>query len=232
MAQTSRACIEQRSPAINSFAEEIRAAILIARSINLDLLEERRRTPAQTLVDELARSGEFVGVTPICETFAPNFLQYTERKHSLAVKVAIISPPENFTFAATVAIYEGADGRRVEISVCENNPCNIRFFVCKELLHIHLSNDQNRTHTRGEFDRMVVELTNIRNLDHNTLSSQSLVDQAAYYGAIELLMPSSRLQLILDMGCTDPVQIAEIFRVPKSLVEQALAPVVRQHFNF
>lgn len=93
-------------------------------------------------------------------------------------------------------------------------------------------NDENRTDTKADFDRMIGELTNISNLDQTTLSEQTIVDLAAYYGAIELLMPREWLRYLQDiLEISDIKTIAEFFRVPRWVVEQAFLPAIRIHFE-
>lgn len=212
--------------ATNSLESAIYIAIKKARQI----LDDLHRTPAANLTQELQRKKEeFRGVTAIFEDFAPNVLAYTEATCNLTIEHNIVQYIK--TFSATVALYENNGVRRAVLNVREGTDCEIRYYTCKELMHLHLITDENMTSNKEQFSQMLKELTNTGNISQQNASHQSLIDIAAYYGAIEMLMPHGKLETLRHYGVEDPDAIAELFRIPTYIVEQALSPTVRRFYT-
>lgn len=128
------------------------------------------------------------------------------------------------------ASIDGVSSHQIVINELENY-CESRLLAAKELMHSHLTEIPDAaTKTELEIDSLVEEL--IITYEHNKVPT--MVDKAAWFGAVEFLIPSSwipALKKLYDEICLKHPQesekaylyIAQIIRVPESIVRYRLA---------
>jgi len=112
----------------------------------------------------------------------------------------------------------------------QDNYCFTRFFACKELMHNYLHETGSSTKTNSELRNLIINL--VRGGDGISDSAQTIVDNAAYYGALEYLMPKDTIplakaifeNLVSDSGEEEAYKaIAFSLRIPLALVEYRFA---------
>lgn len=131
----------------------------------------------------------------------------------------------------------GDDCARVVVS--KFNFCKTRFLICKELLHLFLYDKDSATVSIGDLNKLISNLLDITD-DREGIEGQYSVEQAAYFGAAELLIPTKIVGLLRDARTeletmpeffgTANFEIAKKLGVPESLVEYRLTERVDSLF--
>lgn len=127
--------------------------------------------------------------------------------------------------------------RRIVVS--RQNYCWARFYLCKELMHcfVHDTGEQREsscTNTLDELSTLIEELL----IRSSGCGAQTLVDEAAYYGALEFMMPDDTLPILAEVykvlsktmpGQLDQVYgvIAHLMRVPELFVKYKLDKYIK-----
>lgn len=116
---------------------------------------------------------------------------------------------------------------RARIIVTDLNTCWTRFFVSKELMHCHIYETGDATSTSSDLRDLIISIINETGTSSNT--KQSIVDYAAYFGAVEYLIPSDTVPLltaIYNELIKNPLtaekaylSLAMKIRVPESILE-------------
>lgn len=130
-------------------------------------------------------------------------------------------------------------GDHAEVVVTKNNYCFTRFYICKEMLHLFLYDNENLTESSSSLKDLITSLIEVNATLDEEGSPQLSVEQAAYYGAVELLIPSeyvlplinTRDQMIennIHQG-KENYEIAKILGVPEFIVEFRLN---EKHFHW
>lgn len=117
------------------------------------------------------------------------------------------------------------------VTIPQHNYCWTRYIVCKEIMHNYLHDTDSCTDSTVDLRSLILRLVNIGIQDES--SPSFVVDIAAYYGALEYLMPQDTMPLIKAVysqilshtkdeskACNT---IAHLLRVPLSLVEFRLS---------
>ena len=111
-----------------------------------------------------------------------------------------------------------------------NKRCWTRFYLCKEFIHAMLSEDDNKTLHSDEIRDLIKNLL----LDiPEELNNPILVEHAAKFAAIELLLPRElwgEVKEMVELKCT-PYQIAQSFLVPEDVVLTRIHPAVIKLFD-
>lgn len=117
------------------------------------------------------------------------------------------------------------------VTIPQHNYCWTRYIVCKEIMHNYLHDTHSCTDSSGDLRGLILRLVNIGIQDDS--SPSFVVDIAAYYGALEYLMPLDTMPLIqaayeeVLRHTNDESKayntIAHLLRVPLSLVEFRLS---------
>lgn len=109
--------------------------------------------------------------------------------------------------------------------------CWERYYCCKELMHAYLHSSETATYSLPMVRNVMLTLINSKG-QNNIKDAQSMTDIAAYYGAIEMMMPRFYMPLLLKIfneicenhgESTAYERIARKLRMPKSYVEYRLA---------
>lgn len=132
---------------------------------------------------------------------------------------------------------ETSISRRIVVS--KQNYCWARFYLCKELMHcfVHDTGEQREnscTNTLDGLSTLIEELL----LRSSGCGTQTLVDEAAYYGALEFMMPDDTLPILAAVyktladtmpGQLDQVYgvIAHLIRVPELFVKYKLGKYIK-----
>lgn len=114
------------------------------------------------------------------------------------------------------------------IVVTKDNYCWQRYFISKEILHLFIHDEANKTDTESLLKELITDLLECDpTLDGD--NPQYNADKAAYFGAIELLLPTEYVpslieakNMMIDQGtCVgdENLEIARMFSVPEKLVE-------------
>lgn len=134
---------------------------------------------------------------------------------------------------------------KAEILISSNaNYCHARYLVCKELMHLFLYNP-----TKGRYYNATATIANIKKLLSDVLNHsqqeehnpQLFTDDAAYFGAIELLIPSHQIDKIRLLKQQfieqklfpnqENLELAKLLGVPEFILEFRLNVVNDKLFN-
>ncbi len=117
---------------------------------------------------------------------------------------------------------------KVIVVVARYNFCWTRYLVCKELLHLFLYTPDVATVSLGDLNSVISRMLNITK-SVEVESEKVLAEKAAYYGAVELLIPTElvpslrlardELEATEEFASTANYEIAKKLGVPESLVE-------------
>lgn len=106
-----------------------------------------------------------------------------------------------------------------------------RFVLCKEAAHVFLGNADNQTASSDDALQLMSALLN--EFSESSTPAQD-VEQAAYFAAIELLLPQEflgRVRELKEHGCSD-LDISRSFLIPEKLVEFRFGhPQIREIFE-
>jgi len=127
-----------------------------------------------------------------------------------------------------------------DITLTKHNYCLTRFYLCKELLHIFLHTPESSTTEHLELVKLIAFLIDTY-ISIDDKDCQTRVDHAAYFGAIELLIPSTLVPALIkarndidnDGELTDSgnLEIARKLGVPEYIVEFRLSEVGQEIYN-
>lgn len=168
-------------------------------------------------------------------------------EHSLLTSANIRMPTEilwptshNYTYLPAYFKRIRRDGRlRNEIVVVTDNYCEARFFAAKELMHCFMDDDgypatNSITLVRELMESLAVGVSNL----HAT-QPQTIVDEVAWLGASEYLVPSSWIPLLAKVykaisshapGANAYFHLAQLIRVPEMVLRLRLRDAI-QHIN-
>lgn len=129
-------------------------------------------------------------------------------------------------------LLDDADLQMAHIILSEQpSYCWERYIACKELMHCYLHSPDTATHSLPMVKSLLI--THINSSGQNNINEmQSMVDHAAYYGAIEMMMPRFYMPILihifqeLSQKYGESVayeRIARKLRIPLKLVEYRIA---------
>lgn len=168
------------------------------------------------------KSGSEIKSIPVFEPDQYSLLEFTRT----ISKTEIFWPETESTFLpAYITKYriQLEDSSRIVVTEYENY-CQARLLAAKELMHCHIiDNGLSLTNTLTEVNELLDNLAL-----GGSLSNQAFVDQMAWWGASEFLVPESWLPILTkifnDIKTTlpqhDPVlHVAQLLRVPVGLIK-------------
>lgn len=124
----------------------------------------------------------------------------------------------------------GADNKHVIFVNANSNYCWKRFYVCKELIHILASSKSNTTKTHTEVISLLTQLVS----SVPTFSDDAArIENAAYFGAMELLLSKEMVISILNAnnGQVNIEDVSQQYRLPKLVVQARFSDNVVDIFN-
>ena len=152
-------------------------------------------------------------------------------KSSLSIDVDIRRvDEESKDVDAWCEIYERSNGEeKFKITVSKHNECWTRYLVCKELSQRFLYSPDNSTKTVSDVKVLLGHLANAMPYEMGS-NVQVDADFAAYYAAIEFLVPSDivprlhgmRERLVVSGEVNPNFRIAEYLKAPEVIVEYRL----------
>lgn len=142
--------------------------------------------------------------------------------------VPMISPTVN----AYILRYENPDRARIAYSQ-DINRCWSRFFVCKEFSHILLANNGNLTSSIKEAESIIKKLVSGAPAADGQDDKAHLAEIAAYYAAMELLLPQQYQADVEDMKRNHFTydDIARSYRIPLAILECRYDPDIEALFD-
>ncbi|MGH1542379.1 MAG: ImmA/IrrE family metallo-endopeptidase [Arenicella sp.] len=109
------------------------------------------------------------------------------------------------------------------------NTCWARFVLCKELAHVALSKEENKSSSTDQIDDLITGLIN--GSSHN---NQLQIENIAYWAATEMLLPKSSVDEIRQdytpYNC-DELKIAKSYKVPVKVIQFRLTSSVDDIFE-
>lgn len=169
------------------------------------------------------RNGTDLALVPVYETdnFAASLLSITNDMLDTKILTVSAAPGD------VDAYWKRYKDKNI-IVLTEQNYCLSRFYACKELMHSYLYDTGEKIEIElPVLNQLILEMAS--GLPTNTESSvHCLLDVSAYYGAIEFLLPSDVMPLLIatitQLEATEGrekaiEQMAIWMRVPLSLLE-------------
>jgi hypothetical protein len=164
------------------------------------------------------------------ETSVHNLLYYANMRRPTEIKWATA---QNFAFLpAYFKKYKRDDRTYNEIVVTADNYCHARFFAAKELMHCFLEDDGHAACSSiQEVNELIEALAVGGGYSFTTLSVPHIVDEVAWIGACEYLVPTSWLELLLKAhanitaqtpGINAYLHLAQLIRVPETILRVRL----------
>lgn len=130
------------------------------------------------------------------------------------------------------------DGRLCnEIVIATGNYCHARFFAAKELMHCFVDEDNYPATDSMALVKELIETLAIGMTSGDEVPPQTIVDELAWYGAMEYLIPSTWLPLIVKVhqNITDSFprlnayfHVAEMIRVPESVLRARMRAFLKE----
>lgn len=148
-------------------------------------------------------------------------LRSAESLVGLAVKAVAFSRPAGSE--GTIAAMIARDATNAKIFVSDgHNFCWSRFLVAKELCHLIQGAFDDKTMS-SEPQEIIDLLSDLLSPESGALRQAKLftLENAAYFGAIELLLPmefQEEIMKLISNGC-DLLRIAHMYKVPELIVE-------------
>lgn len=114
------------------------------------------------------------------------------------------------------------------VILTDHNYCWARFFSCKELMHCYLYDTGEEAITLSSLHKLILELAADSSLTPEHPSRPRIIDEVAYYGALEYLLPKDVMPLICvcieklteTMSKDEAILMMSIsMRVPKNALE-------------
>lgn len=167
-------------------------------------------------------SGDQIKPLPVFEPDKYSLLEFTKT----LMDAELIWPETESTFLPAYIIkYSSGSINSAKIVVTANeNYCEARLLAAKELMHCHLiDNELSKTKSLDEVNGLLDSLALGVSLDN-----QTMVDQIAWWGASEFLVPESWIPMLKkiynDIRETLPnhdalLHMAQLLRVPVGLIK-------------
>jgi hypothetical protein len=159
-----------------------------------------------------------------------NILKSSLHSHTntiIPTKLTVVSQSPVYVDAYFRKYVDLAGNETASIVVTDLNPCWTRFFVSKELMHCYIHETGDATSTSSDLRDLIISKINETGTSSNT--AQSIVDDVAYFGAVEYLIPSDTVPLlkaVYDVLSKNPatqekayLNLATKIRVPESILE-------------
>lgn len=176
---------------------------------------------------------------PINSNDQYNLITLAAEKSEKKITIDYLSN-ETDTVNAYIKIYEDDNGDYAKVVISKYNYCRTRYLVCKELLHLFLYDTGSATTSTGDLNKIISNLLQITK-DIDGIEDQYNVEQAAYFGAVELLVPTKivpalraardELQKVSEFAEKANYEIAKKLGVPESLIEFRLVESVDTLFE-
>jgi len=205
----------------------VKHAISTARNLSIEV-----RTHNKAPINP--KNGGHFQMLPVYETETYSLLKKTQEICGTTV-TCVNTPPE---FVDAYWKRFEIDGQpSSELTVTDQNYCRTRYFVCKELMHHYLQDTDSATTSNTALRTLIVNL--VKGSSGMMENASSIVDNAAYYGALEYLLPNDTMplaqKLFSDFSEKEGADkayaiIAYKLRIPLSLVEYRFANDAE--FNF
>jgi Zn-dependent peptidase ImmA (M78 family) len=138
----------------------------------------------------------------------------------------------NYTYLPAYIKKYKRDGKRYnEIIITTNNYCEARFFAAKELMHCFVDDDGHHATNSIEAVNELIESLSIGLSSLSEATPQTIVDEIAWLGAAEYLVPNSWIPLLASMYqqlvSLDPpvnayLHLAQKIRVPENVLRARL----------
>jgi len=123
----------------------------------------------------------------------------------------------------------------IEIVVATENYCEARFFAAKELMHCFFDEEHHAPTSSLDMVNELIETLAINNAGWD-VKPQTLVDQVAWWGALEYLIPNEWIPMLLrlhDEICQKEPEsaskahfhLAQLIRVPEAMLRTKLRHV-------
>lgn len=199
-------------------------AIKQAKNINIKIREENDIVLSPDLGSKLIDMPVY---EPINNTLKTTLHSFTNRLIPTTI-INVSQKPLYIDAFFRLFKHEGKD--RAEIVLTDQNPCWTRFFATKEMMHCYLydcGENKNTTNSTTELKSLIMSIINETGSHADT--PDSVVDDAAYYGAVEYLIPTDTIPLIKAVYNTliaNPntsekayLFLATKIRVPESILE-------------
>lgn len=174
------------------------------------------------------RNGEVLYEMPVYEPLQQgkeNLLSFTRNQCNTNVIFVAIKPDYIDAYYRKEKI--GSIDEKITIIVGDMNTCWTRFFLSKELMHHYMYSVDNKTSTPDALNDLIMSIINDGGVDLD--SPQSTVDIAAYYGAVEYLIPSDTVPILIkiiqelhknpETKDRAYLSLAMKIRVPESILE-------------
>lgn len=170
-------------------------------------------------------SGSDIKPIPVFEPDQYSLLQFTQT----ITEAKLIWPETESTFlpAYIIKYLNGTDNSAKIVVTANENYCEARLLATKELMHCHITdNGLSTTKTLPEANELLDSLALGVSLDN-----QTMVDQIAWWGASEFLVPESWVpilkQIFTDIKTKLPdhdatLHVAQLLRVPEGLIKYKL----------
>lgn len=149
--------------------------------------------------------------------------------HQLTQKNIYLSKPSIANCVVDACIFNFENHANILISP-DVNYCETRFLACKELLHLFMYSPEKSNHTAtiSDVKQLLLDILN-HSQNTNQETPQSETDNAAYFGAIELLIPTQHVTALRNMRTRfvqdkifpnkENLEIATLLGVPEFVVE-------------
>lgn len=138
----------------------------------------------------------------------------------------------NYTYLPAYFKKIRRDGRlRNEIVITTDNYCEARFFAAKELMHCFMDDDGHQATNSIPLVKELMESLAVGLSSINEPIGQTIVDEVAWLGASEYLVPSSWVPLLVkvheQISAREPasnayLHIAQLIRVPEMVLRVRL----------
>lgn len=138
------------------------------------------------------------------------------------IEIAYYSASENGNFVPALLCH--LQDRKIVFVSDNNNFCWRRFYACKELCHAVMTEHESlRTRTGTECFRLISDLKS-PSLPSEKVYPAYLVEDAAYFGAIEMLLPPEFWDDIYSLAGKgiSTYDIALKYSVPKIVIEHII----------
>jgi hypothetical protein len=149
-------------------------------------------------------------------------------------KSTVIDWPMTQGFEYLPAYYKRLriDGKIVnKIVVNATNYCEARFFAAKELMHCFIDDDGLAASNSISLVNELIESLTVNWNGIEIMSKQRIVDEVAYLGALEYLIPSQWVPLLIkvkdniaasDASANAFLHVAQLIRVPENVLRVRL----------
>lgn len=173
-------------------------------------------------------------VMPVYEKGLVSLLSYTNEIVDTELRYVPVKANYIDAYFMRIANQTGDRPKNIITLTTDSNYCWARFLACKELMHSYFYDTEEvvadaMTSSFSDLEALIEEIL-LRAQEANTAKPQTYVDYAAYSAAIEYLIPSDTLPLLvaildavadLDEGA-GYTSVARLIRVPEVLAKARL----------